>query len=837
MIPPDQFTTVSQLPVFDVIPALVETLDRTGIAVLCAPPGAGKTTLVPIALLDAAWRTPSTGRVLLVEPRRLAARAAARRMAFLLNEEVGETVGYRMRFDTRVSAQTVIEVVTEGVFTRMIVDDPELTGVSSVIFDEFHERALDADFGLALALDSRMALREDLRILVMSATLDVERIATFLGQAPVIESQGQAYPVDIRHFERKPDEPVDKAMVRALRNVHDKETGSILAFMPGQAEIRRTAEALQGIFPGTTQVLPLYGGLSARDQDLAIQPAPPGQRKIVLATAIAETAITIDGVRIVIDGGLERLPVFEPSTGITRLETVRVSKASADQRAGRAGRTQPGIAIRLWRAEQTAGLKPFRPAEILACDLSGLILDCARIGIRDLNSLAFVDPPPAIAVAEARALLTRLGALDEAGGLSEVGRKMQQLGLPARLAAMVAKAGTMVGLAAELAIVLSENTLGGSSVDLEDRLRRMRSDGSARAQQARRAARRLVGKSSARSALELVDGHEKQPVDAHAIARILLAGFSDRAALQRGRRGHFVMANGRGAFIDEDDRLADAQALIIVDLTGKAQSQRILAAMALGRAELEALLDAQIEVTQACRFDVKSRSVRARRLRRFGALIFSDSPLKIAGHPGIADALSEGLATVGIAALPWGKRAAQLRARFGFLRARLGEPWPDMSEHALIEARQEWFTPFQNGVTAFGQISEQSLVDGLSCLVPYELHRELERLAPTHYRTPGGRLIPVDYGAKEPMISVRVQELFGLSQHPALADGGLPLTVELLSPAHRPIQITRDLPGFWAGSWKDVRLEMRGRYPKHAWPEDPQKAQPAGRARARGAPS
>lgn len=787
---------------------------------LAAPPGAGKTTLVPLHLLNAAWR--GEGKIMVLEPRRLAARASARQMARLLGEVVGETVGYRTRLDARVSAKTRVEVVTEGIFSRMIVADPELPGIAAVLFDEFHERTLDADFALALALDVQSALREDLRLLVMSATLDVARVSELMGGAPVIESSGRAYPVDIEYQERKAGERIETAMSAAILQALKTESGSILAFLPGQGEIRRTAALLEGAGTGDAAIAPLYGDLSGKAQDAAIRPADPGSRKIVLATAIAETSITIDGVRIVIDSGQQRLPVFEPSTGITRLETVRVSQASADQRAGRAGRTEPGIAIRLWRAEQTAALPEFTPPQILASDLSNLILDCAAWGVRDPETLRFIDPPPAPALREARALLVELGALDGTGHLTEDGAVMRKLGLPVRLAAMVVAAsatGEAVA-AAELAVLIGEQGLGGPSVDLDERWRRLRSDNSKRARDARSLARRIAANAGGKGT------SNPGPPSA---GPLLLHGFSDRVAKRRtqspGDKCRFALANGRGAFVDTSDPLARENFLVVTDLTGRAASQRILAAAPVDASDIEAAIGDRIVEADDVTFERKTKSVRARRMRRLGQLVLDERPLPNPPVDGLSAALRSGLEQLGIDALPWPGGAGQLRARLGWIYQQKGPPWPDVSNDALLETADQWFTPFQNGVTRFDRIEPQSLTNGLLALVPFELHRELDRLAPTHFKTPAGSNLPIGYDEAEPVLSVRVQELFGLTQHPLIAGGDVPLVLELLSPAHRPIQKTRDLPGFWSGSWADVRADMRGRYPKHPWPDDPASAQ------------
>ncbi len=815
--------TLPALPVRAVLPEIGAALDRGRSVVLSAPPGAGKTTLVPLFLLDQPWL--NGGKIILLEPRRLAARAAAGRMAELLGEKVGETVGYRMRLDNRVSARTRIEVVTEGVFARMILDDAELAGVAAVLFDEFHERSLDADFGLALALDVQSALRDDLRLVVMSATLDVARVSRLLGDATVVESQGRSFPIEIRNQDRG-GESVEDAVVRAIVEAHRSEEGSILAFLPGQAEITRTASRLADRFGADTTVVPLYGNLTQREQDAAIRPAPKGTRKIVLATSIAETSITIDGVRIVIDSGLQRLPVFEASTGITRLETVRVSRASADQRAGRAGRTEPGIAIRLWHAGQTAALAAFTPPQILASDLSGLLLDMAHWGVSDPAALAFIDPPPETTLQEARKLLTELGALDGSGALTPRGRKIRDLALPPRLAAMaVSAADEGQGEAAcLLAVMLTEQGLGGNAIDLEDRLRRFRQERGERAEASRNLARRM--------AAELKGGpRSSEPIQPGAL---LMHAFPDRIALQRGGRGRFVMANGRGAEIAETERLAAANMLVIADLTGRAGGQRVLAAAELSRADVEAHMpDAIVREAQSV-FDRASRQVRARRVTRLGAIIFEEAPLPRPTGESAARALADGVRQLGLAVLPFSKEALQLRDRIGFLHRSIGEPWPDVSDDALLARLEDWFVPFQSGVTAIADIRAGALSEGLLSLIAHDRQRELAKLAPTHFEAPTGQRHPIHYDGDEPLLSIRVQELFGLKKHPAIGDGRLPLLLELISPGRQPIQTTRDLPGFWAGSWRDVRADMRGRYPKHPWPENPAEAAPTTRAKPRG---
>ncbi|ANL44817.1 ATP-dependent RNA helicase HrpB [Rhizobium phaseoli] len=815
--------SLPELPVSHVLPAIGVALAEQKRAVLSAPPGAGKTTLVPLYLLEQAWR--GDGRIILLEPRRLAARAAASRMASLIGQQVGGTVGYRMRLDNRISAATRIEVVTEGVFARMVLDDPELSGVSTVIFDEFHERSLDADFGLALALDVQSALREDLRLLVMSATLDIERVAALLEDPPVIESLGRSFPIDIRYQDRPGGERIEDAVTRAIVEAHASETGSILAFLPGQAEITRTAERLQGRFGPETLIAPLYGNLGQKEQDAAIRPAAAGMRKIVLATSIAETSITIDGVRIVIDSGLQRLPVFEASTGITRLETVRVSRASADQRAGRAGRTEPGIAVRLWHPGQTAALPAFTPPQILSSDLSGLVLDLAHWGVQDPASLAFVDQPPETTLKEARMLLGQLGALDKDGMLTARGRVMRDLALPPRLAAMVVSAGESGHArdAALIAVLLTEQGLGGTSVDIEERLRRFKAERGERAE----AARRLAGR--------LASGLDRVEAAAPALAgQLLLHAFPDRIALQRGGRGRYVMANGRGAELPETERMAGSRMLVIADLTGRAAQARVLAAAEVTRGDIEAELPGEIRTDDQIFFDRQSRQVRARRATRLGAIIFDETPLPRPSGAAVTQALMEGVRELGLDQLAFSKEAIQLRERIGFLHRTIGDPWPDVGDAALLSRLDEWFAPFQSEARGLSDISAGGLSAGLMSLVPHELQRDLSRLAPTHFEAPTGQRHPIQYEGEEPVLTIRVQELFGLKQHPAIAGGRLPLLLELTSPAHRPIQTTRDLPGFWAGSWRDVRAEMRGRYPRHPWPERPEEALPTTRAKPRG---
>ena len=818
------------LPIDEVLPELCAALDSAASAVLIAPTGAGKTTRVPLALLDEIWA--ARGKIILLEPRRLAARAAAERMAGALGERLGETVGLRMRSMSRVSATTRIVVVTEGVLARMILDDPELTGVAAVIFDEFHERSVDADFGLALALDVQANLRDDLRLLVMSATLDGARVAGLLGpDAPRIESRGRAFPVDTVYLGRDPREPLETAVLRAVQKALATEHGSLLVFLPGQAEIRRVAEALQQkLTVAAVEVAPLYSALDRNEQDRAILPAPPGRRKIVLATSIAETSLTIEGIRVVIDSGLARRPRFEPDRGLTRLETVNVSRAAADQRRGRAGRTAPGVCYRLWEEAATGSLEPYAPPEILSTDLASLLLDCIAWGARDpARDLAWLDPPPAPATAEARALLAGLGALDAQGGLTATGQRMRRLALPPRLARMVIAAPPEdVELAAEIAVLVVERGLGGEGADLSQRLERFRRDRSQRAEEGRRLVRGFVRDASGRA--------DEVPGDPRLSGRYLASAFPDRIAKARGKPGEFLMANGRAASLEPHDALAREAFLSIGEIAGRAAAARILLAAPLSLEDIEAVAGEDIALRDDVSFDPQRAQVRARRQRRLGAIVLAEQNLSAAALPETAVILAEGIAKSGLQRLPWTKALTQWRDRVMFLRRHEGaDDWPDLSDEALAGNVATWLAPFLPGKASLDEIDASDLEAALRALLPWELQRRLEAEAPTHFETPAGARHALAYAAEAgPVLSVKVQELYGLSAHPALAGGRVPLTLELLSPAGRPIQITRDLPGFWQGSWAAVKAEMKGRYPRHLWPDDPAAAQATTRAKPRG---
>jgi ATP-dependent helicase HrpB len=819
----------SPLPIDAVLDELSGTLARSNAAVLVAPPGAGKTTRVPLALLDEPWL--GTRKIIMLEPRRIAARASAERMAKTLGEPVGQTVGYRVRFGSKVSRATRIEVVTEGIFSRQILDDPELSGVAAVLFDEFHERSLDADMGLALARDAQTGLREDLRILVMSATLDGARVARLLGDAPVIASEGRAFPVETRYLGRKADAPLERQMADAIAMALRADPGSVLAFLPGAAEIRRTQNFLaERVHDANVEIVPLFGALDAGVQDRAIAPAPKGQRKVVLATSIAETSLTIEGVRIVVDSGVARIPRYEPDIGLTRLETVRASRAAVDQRRGRAGRTEPGVCYRLWDEPQTASLAAYTQPEILSADLSSLVLDLAQWGVSDPATLAFLDPPPAPALKEARSLLRELGALDGDGRITSEGNSLRALALPPRLARMIVDSHRLGAgeEAAEIAAILTERGLGGDSVDLEYRLDQFRRDRSQRATSARSLARRWAEQVASSSAPQ---GGGELPTG------IMLAfAFPDRVARNRGN-GSFVLANGRGASMEQTSALARAPYIAVAELTGTAAQGRILLAAPIAQADIERHFAGEIETADEISFDRNAMALRARRKRTLHAITLSEAPMALTPSADTARVLADGLIAAGVERLPWSKPLKQWRDRVMFLRKAQGDAsqWPDLSDDALAAQRESWLAPALYDKTSLKDFSAGDLSDALMTLLPWELRARLEREAPTHFEAPTGTQLAIDYEAEQgPTIAVRLQELFGLTAHPSIAKGAVPLVLELLSPAHRPVQVTRDLPGFWRGSYAAVRSDLRGRYPRHPWPEDPASALPTRRVKPRG---
>jgi ATP-dependent helicase HrpB len=817
------------LPIDAVLDEVRAALVARASAVLVAPPGAGKTTRVPLALMDESWLEGR--KVLVLEPRRIAARAAAERMAHSLSETVGERIGLRARMVSKSGPKTRIEVVTEGVFTRMILDDPELSGIGAVLFDEFHERSLDADLGLALALDCQRGLRDDLRLMPMSATLDGARVARLLGDAPVIASEGRAFPVDTRYLGRDANARIEDQMADAVMRALRAESGSILAFLPGQGEIRRVEERLkQRISDPTIVIAPLYGAMDMKEQDIALEPAPKGLRKVVLATSIAETSITIEGVRVVIDSGLARVPRFEPDVGVTRLETVRVSRAAADQRRGRAGRTEPGVCYRLWDEPHTQSLPAFAEPEIRSADLAALLLDCAEWGTADPRSLSWIDPPSAAAIDAARLELTELEALDAEGRITAIGKRLRSLPLPPRLARMVVSAAELGHAedAAEIAAVIVERGLGGNDTDLTHRLDGFRRDRSRRAGDMRKLAAgwaRTAG----------VGRSAQAPRDDMSLARLLALAFPERIGKARGAPGQFLLANGRGANLDAAQPLARSPFLVAAELSGSAASTRILLAAAADEADILAAAGKRIRASNEIEFDQGANALRSRHVRRLDAMVLASEPRVVKLSEETARLLADGIAKLGVSRLPWSKAQIQLRDRVGFLRAAGETEWPDLTDTALAETVSEWLAPFLAGKTKLSDVGADDLGAALDTLLPWNLKRRLEEEAPTHFEAPTGNRHAIDYETTgAPALHIRVQELFGLTQHPSIAQGKLPLTLHLLSPAHRPIQITRDLPGFWKGSWAAVKADMKGRYPRHPWPDDPATAAPTARAKPRG---
>lgn len=789
------------LPIHAVLPGLLTALKAAPNVVLVAPPGAGKTTAVAPALLDEDW---CTGQVLLLSPRRLAARAAAERIAELRGERIGGTVGYATRMDLRQSDTTRLLVLTEGIFRNRIQDDPELAGVSAVLFDEVHERSLDSDFGLALALDAQAALRPDLRILAMSATLDGARFSALMGDASVIESEGRSHPLTLRHVGRRTEAPIEAEMTSTIRRALAEEDGGILAFLPGVAEIERTAERLLGL-PDDVWLYRLHGQLDPVEQRAAIAPVPLCQRKLVLATSIAETSLTLDGIRIVVDSGLARRPRYDRSAGMTRLVTERASQAAVAQRAGRAARQTPGVAYRLWEEAATAGLPRFDPPEILEADLSALLLDCAIWGVTDPTSLRWLDPPPAAALSEARKRLTALGAIDDDGRPTAHGHAIARLPLPPRLAHMLVRAAELgIGeTAAEVAVLLSERGLGGNEADLTVRRDRWRREKGKRAEAARALAKRW--------AMMAGNAGTGDPAQCVSLA------FPDRIAKRRDASGeHWISAGGRGFRLDPTHPLARQEWLAVADIQGAASGARILSAAPIGTDEVERLFADRIESGTHVSFDPETGGVRTISGRHLGAIALSRAANAPATPEQIASALIEGVRRHGLGVIDWPPSAAALRerARWAGIDA--------LSDPALLDTLDLWLTPLLNGKRRLSEIGADALQTSLWNLIGWEGQQQLSRLAPAHFTSPAGTTHAIDYAAEAgPAVELRVQALFGLAEHPVIGPDRVPLTLSLTSPAGRPIQTTRDLPGFWRGSWADVAKEMRGRYPRHNWPDDP----------------
>jgi ATP-dependent helicase HrpB len=830
-----------ELPISPLLPAIADTLACAPAAVIEAPPGAGKTTLVPLALLNEPWAKGK--KILMLEPRRIAARAAAARMADLRGEHVGETIGYRIRLDTKVGPATRIEVLTEGLLTRRLQSDPALDGVGLVIFDEFHERSLAADLGLALALECQAALNPDLRILVMSATLDGARIAKLMNGAPVLRAEGRAFPVETRYRTPQPRARLDQTVASAARRALDETDGGILVFLPGEGEIRSVERLLrdEGLRPGV-DLRPLYGALTKEEQDAAIAPAPKGTRKIVLATAIAETSLTIEDVRVVIDSGQQRLAEYDPAIGLTRLITRRVSAASAEQRRGRAGRVAPGVCYRLWSEPETQSLVPFTPPEILSTDLAPLALDLALWGVSDPAALAFLDPPPAAAWNEARALLMRLAILDHDGRITDHGRACAGFGAHPRLAHMMllARESGEAASAAALAAILNERDVLRGRANARDVDLRLRLEVFARESEPpegmsvdRAALARAREQARVwRRALNAKD----EGVDTQAAGRLAALAFPERVAQARGGHGRYRMRNGNGAAVPESDPLANETFLAVAALDASAADARVFLAAPLTREDIDDLFGGDIRAEEIVVWDPRERVVAARAREVLEALILRDTPAAKVAPEKIAAAMVEGIREMGLDALPWTDDLRQLRARTAFLRRALDDAhaFPDLSDAALLASLEDWLAPFLDGVTRAAQLTRIDLSSALRNRFTYDQQKRLDALAPTHVTVPSGSRLPIDYAGETPVLAVRLQEMFGLADTPRVANGKVPLTLHLLSPARRPVQVTRDLGTFWKTSYADVKKDMKGRYPKHPWPDDPLAAPPTARAKPRG---
>jgi len=847
----------SGLPIDEALPELRRALREHLSAVLTAPPGAGKSTVVPLVLLQEPWAAGK--RILMLEPRRLAARAVAVRMSQTLEEEVGRTVGYRMRLDTRVSRETRIEVVTEGVLTRMLQSDPALEGVAAILFDEYHERSLQADLGLALTLDARESVAPELRLLVMSATLEGAAVSRLLGDAPVVTAHGRTYPVTTRYAgkgspplpdigaARGTQESLEAITARIVRLALEEEPGDVLVFLPGAREIHRVRALLEGSTAasgraGDVRLLPLYGELSGEEQEAALTPGRPGSRRVVLATNIAETSLTIPGVRVVVDSGLVRRQRFDPATGMSRLETERISRASAEQRQGRAGRVETGVCYRAWSEGAQRSLAPFSPAEIVEADLTPLALELAGWGVRDAGALRWLDPPPAAMLASARDLLARLDALDASGRITPHGREMTRLGVHPRLAHMLLRArhkGSQA-LAADLAALLSERdllrgTAGARDADIRGRIEALRGEGEsggidrAALQRARRSARELLRQLGADPKAPHASGGD-------AVGGLLALAFPDRIGRRRaGGEGRFTLTNGRGAHFPEPQPLARQELIVAVDLDDRERDARIRLAAPVSREEIDEHLAAHLVRSDSVEWNAREQAVLARRVLRLDSLVLEENALPEVPREQARTAMLEGIRQLGIGSLPWGREARSLQARVGFVR-RLGAGagWPDLADEALAASIDEWLAPWLDGITRRDPLARLPLLDALLARLSWDERRELDGLAPTHLAVPSGSRVHIDYTDESaPAVAVRLQEVFGLEATPRIGGGRVPVTFKLLSPAQRPVQVTRDLASFWRGSYAEVRKDMRGRYPKHYWPENPLEAQPVRGVRRR----
>jgi ATP-dependent helicase HrpB len=837
--------SLPELPINEALPALMEALAASTAVLLDAPPGAGKSTIVPIVLLESAWLKAQ--KILMLEPRRVAARAVANRMAALLGEPVGHTVGYRTRLETRVGRETRIEVVTEGILTRMLQDDSSLPGVGCVIFDEFHERSLNADLGLALCIESQQNLREDLRLLVMSATLDLAPLARLLTDAPIVSAQGRSFGVTTHYIPRRNEIHLElqvSQVVRAALHAHD---GDVLCFLPGAAEIRRVQRNLEesGLERGT-RVMPLYGELEGAQQDAALAPAIAGQRKVVLATSIAETSLTIEGIKVVVDSGLRRYSQFDPATGMSQLMTGKVSQAAADQRRGRAGRLSAGDCYRLWSEGTHASLSPQTPPEILHADLAPLALELACWGAVNANDLKWLDPPPAAPLAQARSLLQLLEAIDSGARVTSHGRALQKLGMHPRLAHMLSRSQDFAAprLACDLAAILSERDIlrggpGARDADLRLRVAVLRGDerdlpaGMTVDLRAKSQAQRTSGQWQRNFAQAPRDA-----ADPHHVTGILLGwAYPDRIARARGEDGRFLLANGRGARFAEPQALAKSEFIVAAELDGAEREARIFLAAPISPQDLDEQFGALITTAGAIFWDDRAGAVSAKRERRLGALVLESKELREPDAGGLQDAILAGLTQLGIDSLPWSKELRQWRARVMLMRqyqVPSPSPWPDLSDAALAASLADWAPPWITGFTRREHFARLDLSNALHAFLTHAQSVVLDREAPTHFTVPSGSHVPIDYlDGENPTLSVRLQELFGLNQTPSVAGGKQPLLLKLLSPAGRPVQITKDLISFWNRGYHEVKKDLKGRYPKHYWPDDPHTAQATRRARPR----
>ncbi|HUR40163.1 MAG TPA: ATP-dependent helicase HrpB [Verrucomicrobiae bacterium] len=808
------------LPVLETLPALRAALARDRQAVLCAPPGSGKTTLIPLALLDEPWL--SGKKILVLEPRRLAARAAARRMADLLGDDLGGTVGYQVRFEKRTSARTRIEVITEGLLTRRLQSDPELPGVGLVIFDEFHERSLDVDLALALTLDARANLNPPLRVLVMSATLDIAAVARLLGGAPVIESSGRLHPVTLRYRPARADEPVDAAVARVVGEALGETEGDVLAFLPGAREIRNAQRLLEARARGIS-IHPLYGDLSSADQDAALRPAPGGSRKVILATNIAQTSLTVEGVTTVVDGGYVRAARFDLGAGANRLDTLRISRASAEQRSGRAGRLGPGTAYRLWSEEQHGRLPAHDTPEILAADLTRFALELAAWGAPAPGSVPLADTPPTAAWSYAREVLHELGAVDGSGRVTPHGRALARLPAAPRLAHMLLQArdAGLAGSAAWLAALLEERSAG--AIDAAAALRLARDSHRAR--------------DAVRQVLRLLDENGDATPDPDALGRCIAWAFPERIARRRaGVAGTFLCEDGGEARLPEREALAASEWIAIAHWDPE-PPRRVRLAAPLSFNDVERDHRARIVTSEVVRWDVQAEAVTAEEQTRLGAIVLARKDRRGQAADAMRAAMLEGVRQLGMGALPWSAATRQWQARVMSLRAwRKDEAWPDVADAALLAGSADWLGPFLDGVTRRGHLAQLDLAGALTAMLDYPMQQKLARLAPTHYTVPTGSSLPLEYfnDGKAPALHVKLQEMFGQPTSPAVNDGRMPVVLHLLSPAQRPVAVTQDLAGFWTRGYLDVKKDMKGRYPRHPWPDDPVAAAPTRRAKPRG---